>query len=262
MPTITVATAKGGQGKTTVTANIAQSLTRFGRVLVIDTDPQQNLSMSLNVATTPGQPNLCDLLQDDPIPIEQAIRQNVFPRLHVLPGSSDLEGTQSRLSAATMGERYLTEALAGLDAIYEWIVIDTPPNLGLLTTSAIMASDAVIGVLELEAFALHGVTMTVGYVDRLRARGLTSSVVAGLVINRYQPELKLSKENEELLSLIKAPVFHARVPKRVKIAEAAQIQMPLERIDPNTEIVAVFEDLTDEIVRATASISRQEATAS
>ncbi|MCC7223826.1 MAG: ParA family protein [Chitinophagales bacterium] len=215
---ISLSNHKGGVGKTTSTVNISVGLSRMlhKRVLVIDMDPQANLTQSLGVEGNP-QHNIYGALTGSyalhPIIIEE--------NLHIIPATLDLSGAEVELSAETGREFILRELIDPLRNQYDYILIDTPPSLGLLTVNALTASDHIYIPLQAQYLALQGLTKLLEVVERIRKRLNRHLSLGGVFITQYDQRKVLNREIAQTIrEHFKDKVFQTVIRDNIALAEA------------------------------------------
>jgi chromosome partitioning protein len=234
-PIVVCANQKGGVGKTTTVLNLAAELAHSGRrVLLVDLDPQRNLTSGLGFTTPPGAPTAYDLLVHRKGAWELAQPTSV-PNLFLVPGSADLAGIDLELAGDdTSGERQLAVGLrtAG-DA--EVVLVDTPPSLGLVTVSALAVADAVLVPVQCEYYALEGLSQLMATIRLVRERLNPALQVNGFLLTMLDPRTKLGSDVvREVESHFGELVYRARVPRSVRLAEAPSHGIAIRSYAPGT----------------------------
>jgi chromosome partitioning protein len=230
---IAIANQKGGVGKTTTAINLGACLAvAERRTLVIDIDPQANATSGLGVAKEQVERSIYDVLVDGQ-PAEDAIVTDVhFPYLHVLPATRDLVGVEVELVNRKGRETILREALEPLRDRYDFILIDAPPSLGMLTLNTLAAADAVLIPIQCEFYALEGLSQLLNTV-RIVQRNLNPALqIEGVLLTMYDNRLNLSRQvADEAKEYFGAKVFRTAIPRNVRIAEAPSFGEPIVLYD-------------------------------
>jgi chromosome partitioning protein len=230
---IAIANQKGGVGKTTTAINLAASLAiAESRVLVVDMDPQGNATSGLGVSREDGLPTVYDLLVGGLAPSECVRRAVHFPGLDLIPANRDLVGAEIELVSRGEREQILSRALAGLRDDYDFILVDCPPSLGLLTLNTLTAADTVLIPIQCEFYALEGLSQLLNTI-RLVQKGLNPSLqIEGVLLTMHDRRLNLSRQvAEEAVEYFGSKVFSTTIPRNVRLAEAPSFGQPIATYD-------------------------------
>lgn len=251
--TIAVINQKGGTGKTTTSVNLSYALTELGqRVLLIDIDPQGNATSGVGVNKNEIVQSVYDVLLNRCSP-QEAILHNVYPRLDVIPCNINLTGAEIELVGVLSRETRLRKAIEALTASYDYVFIDSPPSLGLLTLNALVASDAVLIPIQCEFYALEGVSQLLNTINLIR-EGLNRSLhIQGVLLTMADFRTNLTTEViKEIRNYFQDKVYETIIPRNVKLSEAPSFGKPIMKYDPAsigarryTELAAEFLGIKD-----------------
>jgi chromosome partitioning protein len=254
---IAVSNQKGGVGKTTTTINLAASLAMADqRVLVVDMDPQGNLTSGLGQKSNAEHTVYEALVGDAELPLLQTVDDH----LHLVPAGRHLAGAEVEL--VTMDERdaRLRKLLEPLRARYDFILIDTPPSLGLLTLNALVAADTVLIPLHCEYFALEGLADLMATLSRIRA-GLNPRLdVEGVVLTMFGDRTNLGAQvAKEIREFFESKVFDTVIPRNVRLAEAPSHGLPALLYDPRSKGAEAYVSLAHELLTRNGAQARRAA---
>ena len=240
---------KGGVGKTTTAVNMAAYCAEFGkRVLLVDIDSQGNATTALGFSKSSLKKSVHNVLVED-----DSASANIIPTqvklLDILPANVDLSGAEVDLVYKRNRERILKEALDKVRGNYDYIFIDCPPSLGLLTINAWVAADSVIIPLQSEYFALEGVSQLMNTIALVRQRLNPTLSIEGVVITMYDGRALISKQiAAEIKKFFKNKLYEIIIPRNIRLAEAPSYGRPILMYDPKCIGARAYKALTEEFL--------------
>jgi chromosome partitioning protein len=241
---------KGGVGKTTTVINLGAFLAYLGqRVLVVDIDPQANATSSLGVDKRAVQSSTYEALLSEDIPVS-SILFNERLKLSLLPSSPSLAGAEIELVEESSREFRLRNALQTLNAKYDYILIDCPPSLGLLTVNGLVASrDGVLIPVQCEYLALEGLGLITQTIERVRSVLFPDLRVRGVILTMFDPRTNLSSDVvKEVNNHFPGQVFKSIVPRSIRLAEAPSYGLPISAYAPSSVGAKAYEALARELL--------------
>ncbi|MFZ4583810.1 MAG: ParA family protein [Acidimicrobiia bacterium] len=247
---IAIANQKGGVGKTTTTVNLGAGLAELGhRVLIIDLDPQGNASTGLGVNARTVQATIYDVIMSD-APLDDAIEPTSVRNLFVVPATIDLAGAEIELVPAFSRELKLKRAIDAVKDEYDFVLIDCPPSLGLLTVNGLSAADDIIVPIQCEYYALEGLGQLLRNVELVRSSLNPALDVRGIVLTMYDARTKLAEQVEaEVRGHFGPRVYRTVVPRTVRLSEAPSFGQPIMTFDPTSRGAIAYRELAREVSR-------------
>jgi len=246
---IAVANQKGGVGKTTTCVNLAASLgATKHRTLLIDLDPQGNATMGSGIDKTQLDQSIKEVLLED-APLANAILETAF-NYEVVPANGELTVAEVKLLGQQQREYKLKQALDGVREQYDFIFIDCPPALNMLTVNAFAAADAVLVPMQCEYFALEGITGLLNTIERMKQAVNHRLQVEGILRTMYDGRNRLAIEvSEQLKEYFGEKVYHTMIPRNVRLAEAPSHGLPVLYYDKHCQGTTAYLALAGEIIR-------------
>lgn len=250
MYVIAIANQKGGVGKTTTAVNLSACLAEKGKkILLLDIDPQGNATSGLGLEKKNIKFCIYDALIND-VPLEKTIKKTPYKNLDIVPSTIQLAGAEIELVSTLSREVRLKRVIEGIKKNYDYIIIDCPPSLGLLTINALTAADGVFVPIQCEYYALEGLGQLVNTINLVRKHLNSELIIKGVLLTMYDSRTNLSTQvAEEVKAYFKDLVYDSIIPRNVRLSEAPSHGKPIISYDPKCKGAEVYRNLADEVIQ-------------
>ena len=246
---ITIANQKGGVGKTTSAINIGAYLAKHNKkVLLVDLDPQSNLTSSIGLRKEDKYLSIYDVIIGGE-KIEKVFTSTNIPNLYIVPSNISLAGAEIELVSHISRESKLKNALYDFSKQYDFVIIDNPPSLGLLTVNALVASDSVFVPVQCEYYALEGISQLLKTIDMIRETLNPDLSLSGVILTMYDQRTKISRSvAKEIQSFFQDKTFDTIIPRNVRLSEAPSFCQTIYEYDPLSSGAKAYDKLVKEIL--------------
>ena len=246
---IAIANQKGGVGKTTTAVNLAACLAaKERRGLLIDSDPQGNATSGFGFDKREIKQCIYDVLIDD-VPMQEVIKHTAYNGLDIVPATIQLAGAEIELVSLMNREGRLKNALERVKHNYDYVIIDCPPSLGLLTINGLTAASSVMIPIQCEFYALEGVTMLMNTIQLVQRNLNPALKLEGVLMTMYDSRTNLSQEVvDEVSKYFKTKMYETIIPRNVRLSEAPSHGQPVIDYDSKSKGAQVYTELADEVI--------------
>ena len=247
---IAIANQKGGVGKTTTSINLSSCLADLGKkVLLGDIDPQGNATSGVGIIKQNLENTVYELFLDE-CTISECLTKSVVDNLNVLPSNVNLSGAEIDLIGVENREYILKNVLDQIKDLYDYIIIDCPPSLNILTVNAMTAADSVIVPIQCEYYALEGLSQLIHTINLIQDRLNNDLEIDGIVFTMYDSRTNLSSDVvENVKSNVHINIYDTVIPRNVRLAEAPSFGLPIHMYDGKSAGAVAYKNLAEEIIK-------------
>jgi len=253
---LAIANQKGGVGKTTTAVNLAASIANAGRrVLLVDMDPQANATSGLGFPRGTVQEGIYEAIANDR-PIRELVQLTEIPTLWLVPSTRDLSGAEVELVTVERRERRLVDALQPIRDQFDYVIIDCPPSLGLLTLNALVAATAVVIPMQCEYYALEGLSQLTETIHQVKAVFNPPLEIEGILLTMVDPRMNLTQQvADEVRAHFEGKVYRTTIPRNVRLSEAPSHGKPILLYDSRSTGSMSYQALAEELLHRTRQVA-------